>query len=70
MSGFLRFRGNDVHFRKQGYYVMNGVHYTNHEELIRNAEVIDGVPFIRLNELIKFKNALGRDKDKKDIELN
>jgi hypothetical protein len=37
--------------------------------LIRNAEIIDGVPFIKLDELIKFKKALGRDKDKKDVEL-
>lgn len=37
--------------------------------MIRNAEIIEGVPFIRLSELIKFKMALGRDKDKKDIEL-
>ena len=41
----------------------------DHDELIRNAEIIEGVPFIRLSELIKFKTALGRDKDKKDIEL-
>jgi len=52
----------DVDYKYQEYQ-------PDHEELIRNAEVIDGVPFIRLNELIKFKKALGRDKDKKDVEL-
>ena len=46
-----------------------GEYQPNHEELIRNAEIIESVPFISLSELIKFKKALGRDKDKKDIEL-
>ena len=46
-----------------------GEYHPDHNGLIRNAEIIDGVPFIRLGELIKFKKALGRDKDKKDIEL-
>jgi hypothetical protein len=38
-------------------------------ELIKNAEIIYGVPFLPLQELIKFKTALGREKDLKDIEL-
>ena len=46
-----------------------GEYQPSHEELIRNAEIIDGVPFIRLNEMIKYKKALGRKKNKKDIEL-
>lgn len=46
-----------------------GEYQPDHDELIRNAEIIEGVPFIRFSELIKFKMALGRDKDKKDIEL-
>ena len=46
-----------------------GEYLPDHDELIRNAEIIEGVPFIRLSELIKFKTALGRDKDKKDVEL-
>jgi len=46
-----------------------GEYQPNHEELIRNVDIIEGVPFISLSELIKFKKALGRDKDNKDIEL-
>ncbi len=46
-----------------------GEYQPDHDGLIGNAEIIEGVPFIRLSELIKFKMALGRDKDKKDIEL-
>lgn len=37
--------------------------------LIKNAEIINGIPFLPLSELIKFKKALGREKDFKDIEL-
>jgi len=39
------------------------------EALIKNAEIINGVPFLQLSELVKFKTALGREKDLKDIEL-
>lgn len=39
------------------------------ENLIKSAEIINGVPFLLLKELIKFKKALGREKDLKDIIL-
>lgn len=42
---------------------------TTTEEAIASSVVIDGVPFMNLNELCKFKAALGRDKDFKDIKL-
>lgn len=38
------------------------------EEVIKTAHVIDGVPFMNLDELIRFKTALGREKDFEDIE--
>ncbi|MBI4119944.1 MAG: zinc ABC transporter substrate-binding protein [Parcubacteria group bacterium] len=38
-------------------------------ELIQNADVIDGIPFMKLEELVKFKTELGREKDLRDIEL-
>lgn len=41
----------------------------NSEELIDNADVIDGFRFVKLNEVIKFKQAVGREKDLKDIKL-
>lgn len=37
--------------------------------LIKNADVINGVPFVRLTELVKWKKAAGREKDLKDIGL-
>ncbi len=39
------------------------------EYLIKNAEIIDGVPFVKLEEIIKWKSIYGREKDLKDIEL-
>ena len=37
------------------------------ETLIGKAEIIDGIPFWPLDELVKFKKELGREKDLKDI---
>jgi hypothetical protein len=31
--------------------------------------IIDGIPFMNLDELIKFKLSQGREKDMRDIEL-
>lgn len=42
---------------------------TTTEEANKSALFIEGVPFMNLDELIKFKIALGREKDFKGIEL-
>jgi hypothetical protein len=42
---------------------------TSTEEAIKSATIIDNIPFLNLGELKKFKEALGRDKDKEDIKL-
>ena len=42
---------------------------TTNEEAIASALVIDGVPFMNINELKLFKRALGREKDFADIKL-
>ncbi|MBP6854995.1 MAG: hypothetical protein KBD26_01525 [Candidatus Pacebacteria bacterium] len=38
-------------------------------DAIQSATFIDGVPYMNIEELKKFKKALGRKKDFKDIEL-
>jgi flavodoxin len=38
-------------------------------KLIQEAETIDGLPFVKLEEVLKWKKLRGRDKDEKDIEL-
>lgn len=38
-------------------------------KLIQQAEIIDGFPFVRLEEVLKWKKLKGRDKDIKDIKL-
>lgn len=42
---------------------------TTAEEAISSALIIDGIPFMNLDELIKFKLSQGREKDLRDIEL-
>ena len=42
---------------------------TTTEEAIKTALVIEGIPFLNIQETIKFKTALGREQDFKDIEL-
>lgn len=41
----------------------------NTEELIREAEMIDGLPFVRLERVIEWKKLNAREKDLKDIEI-
>lgn len=41
----------------------------NIEKLIEEAEIVDGVPFVQLSQVMLWKRAFGRDKDFKDIEL-
>jgi len=45
-------------------------HYpTTIEKAIETALVINGIPFLSIEETIKFKRVIGREKDLKDIEL-
>jgi hypothetical protein len=37
--------------------------------LIKDAEIVEGIPVVRLEEVLKWKRALGREKDMTDIEL-
>ena len=39
------------------------------EEVIENADVIEGVPFMSLDDVVKLKEAMGREKDMRDLEL-
>lgn len=41
---------------------------TTVEEAISGADIINGFPFLSIPETIKFKTALGREKDFRDIE--
>lgn len=49
--------------------LLNGNYSVSTEELIKSAIIIDGIRFMNLDELIRFKKAMGRDKDLQDIEL-
>ena len=60
----LKKDGNEAfsHIKWKNYRVEN-------DELFRNAETIDGVPFMELNEYLRYKRCLPRIKDKRDVEL-
>ena len=42
---------------------------TTVEEAIASADIIQGFPFLSIPETIKFKTALGREKDFRDIKM-
>ena len=50
-------------------YSYGKVFHADTEDLIRNAAIIDGVPYVQLEELLKWKKAARREKDLKDIAL-
>ncbi len=39
------------------------------EDLVKNAELIEGIPFMSLKDYLFYKKHLPREKDKKDVEL-
>lgn len=41
----------------------------NVEQMIKEAETIDGLPFVSLEMMIEWKTLVGREKDLKDLEL-
>ncbi len=60
----LKKEGNEAfsHIKWKNYRVEN-------DELFKNAEIIDGVPFMQLEEYLRYKRCLPRAKDKRDVEL-
>jgi len=48
---------------------MLGKYIGDTNKLIKQADIVNGFPFIKLKEFIKFKKELGRPKDLKDIQL-
>ena len=60
----LKKNGNEAfsHIKWKKYRVEN-------DELFKNAEIINGVPFMELREYLKYKRCLPREKDKRDVVL-
>lgn len=62
-----------VFLKKEGFDIIPELNWdkypTTTEEAISSAMVIDGVAFMNLDELCKFKRALGREKDFADTVL-
>ncbi len=41
----------------------------NTKELIQTADIIEGVPFVKLKYVLEWKKTFGREKDRKDVKL-
>jgi hypothetical protein len=50
------------HIKWKNYRVEN-------DELFKNAEIIDGIPFMQIDEYLRYKRCLPRKKDKNDVIL-
>ena len=50
-------------------YSCGDLYHADTGELIKNAAIVDGVPFVQLEELLKWKKAARREKDLKDVAL-
>ena len=66
-------RHDKIFLKKDVYEIIPQLNWekynTNTEEVISSALIIEDIPFMNLFELIKFKTALGREKDFMDIKL-
>lgn len=66
-------RYGKVFLKKDDFEINPGLSWGDYQtttaEAIQSALIIDGIPFLNLYELKKFKQALGRDKDFADIKL-
>lgn len=59
------------HLEKDGVVFYNewGPGEWDIKNLIAEAEIIDGLPFVKLEEVLRWKRINNREKDQKDIEL-
>ena len=64
-SHFNLYKGN-VEIDKNFLHINNC--NLNTEEVIKNSDIFDDIPFMSLKDLVKLKKALGREKDIDDIE--
>lgn len=66
-------RYGKIFLKKEGIDIIPSLDWSEYstttEEAIQSALIIDGIPFLNLQELKKFKKALGREKDFADIKL-
>ena len=74
LEGWEEFFKNDKFILyKDNFEASLNCNYNNYRPdstfLINEADIIDGCAFASLNETIKFKKELGREKDNKDLQL-
>jgi hypothetical protein len=58
--------------QKDGVEIFSNYHYKKFrpltEDIIQGADIIEGFPFISLEDYVAFKKELGREKDMRDIQ--
>lgn len=63
----------DICLEKEDFEITNKWKFDSYEpdiqKLIDEAEVINGVPFVKLEEVLAWKKVRGKEKDLKDIQL-
>lgn len=72
MSGWdLKDSRDDEYLLNNGIFLWKGwgPGEWNVKQLIEDAEMIEGLPFVRLSDVLKWKKLSGREKDLKDIKL-
>lgn len=66
ITGERMLKGDKVHiYSEYGY----GDYSADPEQIIKDAVIIQGIPFLQLEDLKKWKTACGRPKDLRDIEM-
>ncbi len=65
--------GSKKHLVRDNIEIFSSWDFDNYhpipKQLINEAEIIDGVAVVQLSEVMKWKNAFGREKDLADIKL-
>lgn len=61
--------GDDPVFQKDIFDVCNVWYGKTVEDLLHHAQVVDGVPYLSLDDVYEWKRQKGREKDLRDMEL-
>jgi hypothetical protein len=61
--------GKDVVFQQDVFDIANDWYGEKTADLLRHAQIIDGVPYLSLDDVYEWKKTKGRKKDLRDLEL-
>lgn len=61
--------GDHVVYQKEPFDIGYDWYGESAEDLLKRAQVVDGVPYLSLNEVYEWKKTKGREKDIRDLAL-